>query len=62
VNIRVEVQYAHPLFLPLVSIILDGFDGTGDGALRIGTAEEIRVENATTSGPPSISGSQCVTS
>ncbi len=42
---RVQVQYRHPLFVPLISGILDGFDGVTDQAYRLGTSEEIRVSN-----------------
>jgi Flp pilus assembly protein TadG len=42
---RVEVEYSHPLFIPLVSYILDGFDGTSDGGFRLGATEDIRVGN-----------------
>jgi Flp pilus assembly protein TadG len=48
---RVEVQYRHPLFIPLISGILDGFDGANDGAYRLGASAEIRVAN-----PPLTSG------
>lgn len=43
---RVEVEYSHPLFIPLVSNILDGFDGSVDGGYRLGATEDIRVGNA----------------
>jgi Flp pilus assembly protein TadG len=42
---QVRVDYSHPLFIPLVSQILDGFDGTNDGGYRLGVSEEIRVGN-----------------
>lgn len=42
---RVEVEYSHPLFIPLISPILDGFDGNSDGGLRLGATEDIRVGN-----------------
>jgi hypothetical protein len=42
---RVQVQYKHPLFIPLISGILDGFDSVTDQAYRLGTSEEIRVAN-----------------
>jgi Flp pilus assembly protein TadG len=45
VKVRVEAYYRHPLFIPLIGAILDGFDGASDGGLRIGAAEEMRVEN-----------------
>lgn len=42
---RVQVEYRHPLFIPLISGILDGFDSVQDQAYRLGTSEEIRVGN-----------------
>ena len=42
---RVRVEYSHPLFIPLISQILDGFDGANDGGYRLGASEEIRVGN-----------------
>lgn len=42
---RVEVEYSHSLFVPLLSAILDGFDGNPDGGLRLGAVETIRVGN-----------------
>ena len=42
---RVRIEYSHPLFIPLISQILDGFDGTPDGGYRLGVSEEIRVSN-----------------
>ena len=45
VEVRVEAYYRHPIFLPLVGIILDRMDGVSDNALRVGASEEMRVEN-----------------
>jgi Flp pilus assembly protein TadG len=42
---RVEVEYSHVLFLPLIGPLLDGADGTMDGGLRMGASEDIRVGN-----------------
>jgi Flp pilus assembly protein TadG len=42
---RVEVEYSHPLFIPIIGSILDLFDGTSDGGLRLGATEDIRVGN-----------------
>jgi len=45
---RVQVVYDHPLFIPLISGILDGFDGVTNPAkpaYRLGAIEEIRVAN-----------------
>lgn len=46
VRVRIEVQYRHPLFVPVISSILDGIDGATDSALRVGATEEMRVENS----------------
>ena len=46
IKVKVTGQYLHPIFIPLLDGILDGLDGTNDGGLRIGTAEEMTVENA----------------
>lgn len=54
---RVEVQYRHPLFVPLISAIVDGFDGTVDQAYRIGVSEEIRVANGPLANAGGIPGS-----
>ena len=45
VFVRVQAEYRHPIFIPLMDAILDGVDGTNDGGLRIGASEELRVEN-----------------
>jgi Flp pilus assembly protein TadG len=42
---NVEVVYKHRLFLPIISSILDGFDGSNDQAYRMVVGEEIRVSN-----------------
>ncbi len=63
VMVRVEAHYRHPLFIPLISAILDGLDGSPDGAMRVGASEEIRVENPPSTIAPTLSGNpQCVTS
>jgi Flp pilus assembly protein TadG len=43
---RVQIQYSHPLFIPLIAPILDGVDGTVDGGYRLGATIDIRVGNA----------------
>jgi Flp pilus assembly protein TadG len=53
---RVEVEYSHPLFIPLISPILDAFDGTSDGGFRLGATEDIRVGNAVLTAPTDIPG------
>lgn len=46
VRVRVTVGYRHPLFIPVISQILDLFDGVPDNAFLIGAVEEMRVENS----------------
>ena len=61
---RVQVEYKHPLFIPLIGQILDGFDGATDQAYRLGTSEEIRVSNgqlSTTDIPNSPGPTSCST-
>jgi Flp pilus assembly protein TadG len=44
--VQVEASYVHALFIPLLSGILTGLDGdSSDGGMRIGSSEEMRVEN-----------------
>ena len=47
VMVDVRVRYAHPLFMPLVSTLLDGFDGAADNAFQIEASAEFRVQNRT---------------
>jgi Flp pilus assembly protein TadG len=42
---HITVQYRHPLYVPLVGLLLDGFDGVTDNALRIDANEQMRIEN-----------------
>ena len=44
VKVRVDAGYAHPLFLPVIELILDGLDGAADDALRADTTSEFHVE------------------
>jgi len=46
-SIRVEVtaRYDHPLWIPLVGLIVDGIDGTRDGFMTLSASEQMRVEN-----------------
>jgi Flp pilus assembly protein TadG len=55
VFVKVEGGYRHPLFIPLLSGLLDGLDGVSDGGLRIGTSEEMRVENQVLLASPAVS-------
>ena len=56
VTVAVKVDYKYPLYVPLISNVLDGIDGTTDQSLRITAQEEMRVENdplaASDSAPP----------
>jgi Flp pilus assembly protein TadG len=45
VRVRITVNYRHPLFIPLITGILDGIDGVADNALLASAVEEMRVEN-----------------
>jgi Flp pilus assembly protein TadG len=45
IKVRVTAMYRHPLFVPLVSLVVDGVDGTADGKLKATVTEEMRVEN-----------------
>jgi hypothetical protein len=45
VKVQITSVYRHPLFVPLVNLIVDGVDGTPDGALTATVTEEMRVEN-----------------
>lgn len=55
VFVKVEAGYRHPIFIPLLGGLLDGIDGVPDGGLRIGAAEEMRVENDTLVSSPLVS-------
>jgi Flp pilus assembly protein TadG len=48
VFVTVHAGYLHPVFLPLISNILDGIDGSSDGGLRVDTSSTFRVEQAGT--------------
>jgi Flp pilus assembly protein TadG len=45
VQISVQADYKFPLYVPLVSQILDGMDGVNDNSLRLSAKEEMRIEN-----------------
>jgi Flp pilus assembly protein TadG len=57
VVVRVDARYRHALWLPLVSGILDGIDGSADGSLGVDASEQMWVEGASS---PSLSGTVCV--
>jgi len=55
VKVRITAVYRNPLFVPFISVIIDGLDGVNDGALAATVTEEMRVENprlTTTGGLP----------
>jgi Flp pilus assembly protein TadG len=41
----VSATYDHPLYVPLVSLLLDGADGANDGVMTLSASEQMRVEN-----------------
>ena len=41
----VTATYRHPLYVPLVSVFLDGADGSVNGVLTLSATERMRVEN-----------------
>ena len=43
--VTITIAYRHPLYVPLISQILDGFDGSVNGRLRLVASEEMRVES-----------------
>lgn len=58
VRVLVTAVYRHPLVVPLISTILDGFDSSSDGAFAMTTTLELRVDNP--SEPvPSVAGIRC---
>jgi hypothetical protein len=44
-TVDVTFTYGHPLFMPLISGILDGIDGTPDDHFAVMTTAQFRVEN-----------------
>jgi Flp pilus assembly protein TadG len=44
IRVKAQVEYRQVLLLPLVSILIDGLDGTNDSKFRVGSREEMRVE------------------
>jgi len=48
VNVTVTAKYKHPLFMPIISQIIDGIDGTIDNALAIQTSSTFTVQNDAT--------------
>jgi Flp pilus assembly protein TadG len=56
--VTVQLRYAHPLFLPLVNVIVDPLDGATDNALAIGASSTFHVEQA---GSNNIGSGACAT-
>ena len=56
--VDVSAQYKHPLLVPIVSAIIDAFDGAVDGSFSITASTEIRVDNPSTPAPL-LSATQC---
>lgn len=52
-RVIVTAVYRHPLFVPLVSNIIDRIDGTNDSALTATVREEMRFENPRVTAIPS---------
>jgi len=57
VLVKVSVTYRHPLFLPLITQIIDGIDGHVDNAFWVATSSEFTVQddpaaNASVGGTP----------
>jgi Flp pilus assembly protein TadG len=46
VDVRIKIEYRHPLFLPLVDLILDGIDGSNDQSLLASNVTEFHVEQS----------------
>jgi Flp pilus assembly protein TadG len=45
VRLTITAVYSHALFIPIISHILDGVDGTNDSGLTLSATERFRVEN-----------------
>jgi len=43
--VKVSVGYHHPLFMPIISQILDPLDGSSDNALNVDTSSEFQIQN-----------------
>lgn len=51
-RLNVTAVYRHPLFIPLISVVVDLIDGHTDNALAAGTTESFRVEGPSFATPP----------
>lgn len=56
---RIQAQYKNVLYVPLVSAILDGFDGVADDRLALDATEQMRVENPALDQPADTSDQNC---
>jgi Flp pilus assembly protein TadG len=56
--VTVQLRYAHPLFLPLINVIVDGLDGANDDALAIASSATFHVEQ---SGSNDVGSGGCAT-
>ena len=56
--VRVQATYAHPLFMPLVNVIVDPLDGSTDNALAIAASATFHVEQT---GSNDIGSGACAT-
>jgi len=45
VQLQIHVAYRFPLYVPLISSVLDGFDGVSDAHLKLDATETMRIEN-----------------
>jgi Flp pilus assembly protein TadG len=45
IRVTVKATYKHPLFVPLVGNLVDGFDGASDGSWTLSATETMRIEN-----------------
>ncbi len=54
VRVTVEVEYRHPMLMPLIGSIIDGLDGTPNDGLRVGSKVEMPVGNQLLQTNPSI--------
>jgi Flp pilus assembly protein TadG len=58
VMVTVEAGYSHPLFLPLINVLLDGIDGSNDNGLLVSTTASFRVQQA---GSVDVGSGNCAT-
>ncbi len=56
IRVTVAVTYNHPLFLPIVSAIIDALDGGTPGSYQLAAGESMRVENPPTLDANAVAG------